>query len=240
MNGLFTILSPILLGLSGLAVAFVTDNRRTRWLGIADGGELREDVWYAVFGSLGFGLGFIFMWGQMDAASLLASIALLLTSAYDLRYRLVFPTLIGVLLVALGIVQVIADPSGSALRSSVAGAVVLGLLVLFLYLLAAALYGTGALGGGDVFIGILIGAALGWPLAILGILVGAFLGGFVAFGFLLAGAGRRAYIPYGAMLCLGAAFTLAARWIWYAIPYAAQWLNNLELLMRLMERSLLG
>lgn len=235
-----TLLWPLVLALGGLIVAYLTDSRRSGWLGIPPDQGTHEVIWYGVFVAVGLGLGVLAAWDPVDVVSVLALVALLLTGAYDLRYRLVFPAQVVLLVGAIELAHLVVGPSDVGLRASLAGALAVGLLVLFLYVLAGLLYGFGALGSGDIFVGILIGAALGWPLAVLGVLLGALLGGVAALVGLLAGLGRRGYIPYGAILCLGAALTLSGRWIWQQVPPIAEWLTNLDLLMRLVERSILG
>ncbi len=223
---------PVLLGAAGLAIAYVTEGR---WLGLLTSERRGRGLWYVVFGSLGLLLGIMAAWkGAPDVPLVVALVALLLTAAYDLRYRLVFPIQVVGLVVVLGLAHAFLGANPTALKSSRVGAIAVASIMSLLYFVAGLLYGFGALGSGDIFVGLLIGAALGWPLALLGLFLGAFLGGVGATLALLRGVGRRAYMPYGAMLCFGAAIALSLRWLWPQVPPVADWLTRLETLLQLI------
>jgi leader peptidase (prepilin peptidase)/N-methyltransferase len=67
----------------------------------------------------------------------------------------------------------------------------------------------GGMGGGDVKLGAMLGAFLGWKLVLVSIFLSVFTGGLVAAGVLLSGRkGRKDPIPFGPFLALGAAVTL--------------------------------
>jgi leader peptidase (prepilin peptidase) / N-methyltransferase len=86
---------------------------------------------------------------------------------------------------------------------------VLGILVgggLFLVIILAS---RGGMGGGDMKLGAMMGAFLGWKLVLLATLLGVFGGGAVAIGLLVTGRkGRKDAVPFGPFLALGAAVSL--------------------------------
>jgi leader peptidase (prepilin peptidase)/N-methyltransferase len=67
----------------------------------------------------------------------------------------------------------------------------------------------GGMGGGDMKLGAMLGAFLGWKLGLLALLLGVLSGGTVAVGLLLLGRkGRKEAIPFGPYLALGGAVSL--------------------------------
>jgi leader peptidase (prepilin peptidase)/N-methyltransferase len=67
----------------------------------------------------------------------------------------------------------------------------------------------GGMGGGDMKLGALMGAFLGWKLVLLAILLGVFSGGAVAIVLLATGAkGRKDPVPFGPFLALGGVVSL--------------------------------
>ena len=67
----------------------------------------------------------------------------------------------------------------------------------------------GGMGGGDMKLGAMMGAFLGWKLVLLAILLGVFAGGAVAIGLLSTGSkGRKDPVPFGPFLALGAVVSL--------------------------------
>lgn len=75
--------------------------------------------------------------------------------------------------------------------------------------LAIILASGGGMGGGDMKLGAMMGAFLGWKLVLLAILVGVFAGGAVAIGLLVTGTkGRKDPVPFGPFLALGAVISL--------------------------------
>lgn len=85
----------------------------------------------------------------------------------------------------------------------------LGIVVgggLFLIIILAS---GGGMGGGDMKLGAMMGAFLGWKLVLLAILLGVFAGGAVAIGLLSTGRkGRKDPVPFGPFLALGAVVSL--------------------------------
>jgi leader peptidase (prepilin peptidase)/N-methyltransferase len=67
----------------------------------------------------------------------------------------------------------------------------------------------GGMGGGDMKLGAMMGAFLGWKLVLLAILLGVFAGGAVAVVLLATGSrGRKDPVPFGPFLALGAVLSL--------------------------------
>src|SRR5262249_2394480 len=66
----------------------------------------------------------------------------------------------------------------------------------------------GGMGGGDMKLGAMLGAFLGWKIALLALFLAVLTGGIVALGLLLfARRGRKDAIPFGPFLALGGAVT---------------------------------
>lgn len=84
----------------------------------------------------------------------------------------------------------------------------LGLVVCGGFLLVVGLIGRGGMGGGDVKLGAVIGAFLGWSAGLFGILLGFVVGAVVGLGLIVTGIrGRKDAIPFGPFLALGAVFS---------------------------------
>ncbi|MBI3625755.1 MAG: prepilin peptidase [Candidatus Rokubacteria bacterium] len=67
----------------------------------------------------------------------------------------------------------------------------------------------GGMGGGDMKLGAMLGAFLGWKLLLLGLFLAALLGGAVAVALLVAGRkGRKDPLPFGPFLAFGGAISL--------------------------------
>ena len=85
----------------------------------------------------------------------------------------------------------------------------LGILVgggIFLIIIVAS---GGGMGGGDMKLGAMLGAFLGWKVLLLSVFVSVLLGGVLAVGLLAAGRrGRKDPIPFGPFLALGGAVGL--------------------------------
>jgi leader peptidase (prepilin peptidase) / N-methyltransferase len=89
----------------------------------------------------------------------------------------------------------------------------LGVLVgggIFLLIIVAS---RGGMGGGDMKLGAMLGAFLGWKLVLVAILLGVLAGGAVAIGLLaLRRKGRKDAVPFGPFLALGGAVSLLWGW----------------------------
>ena len=85
----------------------------------------------------------------------------------------------------------------------------IGILVGGGLFLAIILASGGGMGGGDMKLGAMMGAFLGWKLVLLAILLGVFAGGAVAIGLLVTGTkGRKDPVPFGPFLALGGVVSL--------------------------------
>lgn len=107
----------------------------------------------------------------------------------------------------------VADLSGGSLSllHGAVGALAFGGTLGLIYLSARRLYGSEAMGLGDVKLAVLLGLVLGAiDLRFVGVAGGVaiLLGGVVGIVALALGFGRRAEVPFGPMLCLGAAVAL--------------------------------
>lgn len=134
------------------------------------------------------------------AAGLLAM--LVAVTAIDLRHQII-PDVITLPGIALGVAASLATGRVPWLDSLIGIAVGGGL---FLVIILAS---RGGMGGGDMKLGAMLGAFLGWKLGLLAVLLGVFTGGMVAVALLLLGRkGRKEAIPFGPFLALGGAVTL--------------------------------
>jgi len=89
-------------------------------------------------------------------------------------------------------------------RESVVGIVVCGGIFLVIILVSR-----GGMGGGDMKLGAMLGAFLGWKLGLLALMLGVLAGGAVALCLLILGRkGRKEAIPFGPFLALGGAITM--------------------------------
>ena len=133
------------------------------------------------------------------AATLLA--ALIAITAIDLAHQII-PDVITLPGIPAGVVASLATGRVTWLES------ILGIAVgggLFLIIILAS---RGGMGGGDMKLGAMLGAFLGWKLALLAILLGVLTGGVVALCLLMLGRkGRKEAIPFGPFLALGGAVT---------------------------------
>lgn len=98
---------------------------------------------------------------------------------------------------------------GVAIRPAAWLDTLLGILIgggLFVVII---LVSRGGMGGGDMKLGAMMGAFLGWKLVLVAILLGVVAGGAVAVVLLLTGSkGRKDPVPFGPFLALGAAVSL--------------------------------
>lgn len=83
----------------------------------------------------------------------------------------------------------------------------------------------GGMGGGDMKLGAMLGAFLGWKVALLAVFLAVVAGGALAAGLIVAGIrGRKDPIPFGPFLALGGAAGLfwGERAVqWYLSAFAA-------------------
>jgi leader peptidase (prepilin peptidase)/N-methyltransferase len=133
----------------------------------------------------------------------LAFLAMLIViTAIDLEHQII-PDVITLPGIAAGVLANLATGRVSWLESLV-GVLVCG--GLFFVIIVAS---RGGMGGGDMKLGAMFGAFLGWKVGLLAILLGVLAGGVVALGLLFLGRkGRKEAIPFGPFLALGGAITM--------------------------------
>ena len=133
------------------------------------------------------------------AAALLA--ALVAITAIDLAHQII-PDAITLPGIVAGVVGNLVTGRVAWLES------LLGIVVgggIFLVIILAS---RGGMGGGDMKLGAMLGAFLGWKVGLLALLLAVLTGGVVALGLLLLGhKGRKEAIPFGPFLALGGAVT---------------------------------
>jgi prepilin signal peptidase PulO-like enzyme (type II secretory pathway) len=128
--------------------------------------------------------------------------ALIAISVIDLLHQLI-PDVISLPGIVAGFIAAVGTRRLSWVES-LAGIVMCGGL-----LLAVIMASRGGMGGGDMKLGAMLGAFLGWQLGLFAMLVAVVLGGAVAAGLLLARRkGRKDAIPFGPFLALGGAVAL--------------------------------
>ena len=134
------------------------------------------------------------------AAAFLA--ALIAITAIDLSHQII-PDVITLPGILAGVLSNLATGRVTWLES------LLGIVVgggIFLVIILAS---RGGMGGGDMKLGAMLGAFLGWKLGLLALLLGVLTGGTVALCLLMLGRkGRKEAIPFGPFLALGGAITL--------------------------------
>ncbi len=127
-------------------------------------------------------------------------VALAIIVVTDLRARLI-PDVVTLPALAWAIGVAVAD--GRAAASLVGASVVGGALWVL------AVIARGGIGGGDVKLGAVIGAALGWESAVLVLAVSQLVGAVIAAGLLLTRRGtRRTRLPIGSVIAILAALTI--------------------------------
>jgi leader peptidase (prepilin peptidase)/N-methyltransferase len=135
------------------------------------------------------------------AAALLG--ALIAITAIDLRHQII-PDVISLPGIVVGFVANSLLPAGVGWLDSLIGIAVGGGIFLVIILVSG-----GGMGGGDMKLGAMLGAFLGWKLGLLAVLLGVLAGGAVAVVLLLLGRkGRKEAIPFGPYLALGGAVAL--------------------------------
>jgi leader peptidase (prepilin peptidase)/N-methyltransferase len=134
------------------------------------------------------------------AAALLA--ALVAITAIDLRHQII-PDVITLPGIAAGLLASLVPGRVSWVESLIGIAVGGGIFLLII------LVSGGGMGGGDMKLGAMLGAFLGWKLGLLALLIGVLSGGVVAICLLALGRkGRKEAIPFGPFLALGGAASL--------------------------------
>lgn len=134
--------------------------------------------------------------------ALLFLCALVVITAIDLEHQLI-PDRITLPGILFGLVANLLTARVSLVDSGIG--ILIGGGIFFLVILLSG----GGMGGGDMKLGAMIGAFLGWKLALLTIFFAVFVGGAIATALLLAGVkGRKDPVPFGPFLALGAVVNL--------------------------------
>jgi leader peptidase (prepilin peptidase)/N-methyltransferase len=140
-------------------------------------------------------------------------VVLIAIAAIDLEHQII-PDSISLPAIAAGLALSFLAPSRTWTDSLLGIAVGAGLPF------AVIIISRGGMGGGDMRLGALIGAFLGWQLALLSFFMAVLLGGLVATALLLAGRrGRKDRIPFGPFLAWSGVMSLLwgdalLRWYW--------------------------
>jgi leader peptidase (prepilin peptidase)/N-methyltransferase len=134
--------------------------------------------------------------------ALLLLAALVAITAIDLDHQII-PDVISLPGIAVGFASSFL-PSGVGWFSSLLGVLVGGGLFF-----AIIIFSRGGMGGGDMKLGAMLGAFLGWQQVLLAILVAVLAGGAVAVALLALGRkGRKDPVPFGPFLALGGVMAL--------------------------------
>ena len=130
--------------------------------------------------------------------------ALIAITAIDLEHQII-PDVITLPGIVAGVLASVMTDRVSWLDSLIGIAVGGGIFLVII------LVSGGGMGGGDMKLGAMLGAFLGWQSGLLALLVGVLSGGAAAIALLLLGRkGRKEAIPFGPFLALGG--TIAAFW----------------------------
>lgn len=136
-------------------------------------------------------------WGLIPGFGLAA--LMVAVAAIDLGHQII-PNALTFIGVIAGLAFALVGWSDIGFVQAVVGAITCGG-----FLLMVGLAGRGGMGGGDVKLGAVMGAFLGWRAGLFGILLGFVAGAVVGLGLMIAGRkGRRDPIPFGPFLALGA------------------------------------
>jgi len=181
-------------------LSFAILRGRCRACGKAIG--VRYPLVEAATGAL-FALAYLVLGPTLDflvAAVFLA--ALVAITGIDLAHQII-PDVITLPGILAGVVANVAIGRVSWLES-VVGIIICGGIFLVIILASR-----GGMGGGDMKLGAMLGAFLGWKLGLLSLMLGVLAGGAVALCLLILGRkGRKEAIPFGPFLALGGAITM--------------------------------
>ena len=140
---------------------------------------------------------------------------LIVIGAIDYRHRLIFPFMIYVG-VALAFAWSIFDDNtaeslipGSNPLGSLGGALIGGLMFLLIYGVGRAMFGLAALGRGDIYLAVLIGAICGARLTVPTLFLGSILGSLFALTVLVfRRGGMKTFVPFGTWMAAAAILSL--------------------------------
>jgi leader peptidase (prepilin peptidase)/N-methyltransferase len=161
---------------------------------------------------LSCGLLFVLAYHRFEAGTALASALILLTglvaiTAIDLDHQII-PDVLSLPGIVLGVLFSLA-PGGIGWAPSLMGVLLGGGVFVVIIVASTLVLGQAGMGVGDVKLGAMLGAFLGWKLALLSILLSTLLGGPMAAGLLATGRkSRKDPIPFGPFLALGGFISL--------------------------------
>ena len=150
--------------------------------------------------------------------------ALIIVSMIDLKYQII-PDRISLPGIPLGLLASFILPI--TLSESLLGILIGGGIF---YLIA--ILSRGGMGGGDIKLGAMIGAFLGWKLILLTIFIGVFIGSIIGIILIILKIkGRKDPIPFGPFLSLGAVISIfwGTKIIQWYLTYGS---NNVKIIIR--------
>ena len=140
-------------------------------------------------------------------AALIFLAGLLAITWIDLDHQII-PDVLSLPGIVVGLLMSLA-PGGIGWKDGLAGTVVGGGLFVLIIVGSALIIGQPGMGVGDVKLGAMIGAFLGWKLVLLSILLSVLIGGPLAATLLATGRkGRKDPVPFGPFLALGGMISL--------------------------------
>ena len=142
----------------------------------------------------------------------------------DLDHQII-PDVLSLPGIVLGLLLSLA-PGGIGWKDALAGTIVGGGLFVLIIVGSALIIGQPGMGVGDVKLGAMIGAFLGWKLVLLSILLSVLIGGPLAAALLATGRkGRKDPVPFGPFLAMGGMISLFcgnALLAWYFGQFLAE------------------
>jgi leader peptidase (prepilin peptidase) / N-methyltransferase len=145
--------------------------------------------------------------GTALAAALILLAGLLAITAIDLDHQII-PDVLSLPGIAVGVLFSVA-PGGIGWAPSLLGVLLGGGVFVVIIVASTLVLGQAGMGVGDVKLGAMLGAFLGWKLALLSILLSTLLGGPIAAVLLATGRkSRKDPIPFGPFLTLGGFISL--------------------------------
>jgi leader peptidase (prepilin peptidase)/N-methyltransferase len=142
----------------------------------------------------------------------------------DLDHQII-PDVLSLPGIVLGLLLSLA-PGGIGWKDALVGTIVGGGLFVLIIVGSALIIGQPGMGVGDVKLGAMIGAFLGWKLVLLSILLSVLIGGPLAAALLATGRkGRKDPVPFGPFLAMGGMISLFcgnALLAWYFGQFLAE------------------
>jgi leader peptidase (prepilin peptidase)/N-methyltransferase len=158
------------------------------------------------------GILFVLAYRRFESGYALASALILLAglvaiTLIDLDHQII-PDVLSVPGIAVGVLFSLA-PGGIGWTSSLLGVLIGGGVFLAVIVGSTVVIGQAGMGVGDVKLGAMIGAFLGWKLILLTVLLSMLIGGPLAVALLVSGRkGRKDPIPFGPFLAVGGLISL--------------------------------